>query len=103
MTSTRITTAAELLAMGSAAPFELFQGKLIEVSPSIINSNLILNYINWRLFGFAREHGLGYVSVARAGDLVETNPDPVVAPGIAFVASHRMPNNVPERGYLAIC
>ena len=34
MVTTRVTTAAELFAMGSDAPYELIQGELVEVSPS---------------------------------------------------------------------
>lgn len=100
MVSTRITTAAELFAMGDAAPFELFQGELIEVSPSAIRSNYVLGYIHTELSVFVRAKRLGYLSIAEGGYLVESNPDTVIAPDIAFVSRDRIIHPVPERGYL---
>lgn len=89
--------------MGSDAPYELIEGELVRVSPSAMSSNLVLNYINWQLYGFVRARQLGKVSVAEAGFLVERDPDTVVAPDIAYVANGRMPDPLPERGYVAIC
>lgn len=89
--------------MGSDAPYELFRGELVEVSPSAFKSNLVLGHIHWALWSFVRTRGLGYVSVAEAGYLVETDPDTVVAPDIAFVARDRMLRPIPERGYLPVC
>lgn len=102
MVTTRFTTADELFALGSDAPFELIQGELVRVSPSALKSNLVLNYINWQLYGFVLTHNLGSVSVAEAGYLVETKPDTVVAPDIAFVARHRMPSPVPDHGFVRL-
>ncbi len=103
MVTTHITTAAELLAMGSDFPCELILGELIEVSPSAYSTNLVLSYIHWELYGFVRTHRLGSVSVAEAGFLVETDPDTVIAPDIAFIVRDRMPNQISKRGYLPIC
>ena len=102
MVSTRITTAAELFAMGSDAPYELFRGELISVSPSAFKSNLVLANIFGELKRFVQANRLGYVSVAEGGYLLETNPDTVVAPDVAFVARDRMPLPIPERGYLPL-
>ena len=85
MVTTRVTTAAELLAMGSDAPFELIQGELVRVSPSTLKSNLVLGNIYVELRLYVRQHRLGYVSVAEAGFRVETEPDTVVAPDVAFI------------------
>ncbi len=85
MVTTRLTTAAELFEMGSDAPFELIGGELIRVSPASYKAKLVLNFINWKLYGFVREHGLGSVSVTEARFLIEVDPDTVVAPDIAFV------------------
>ena len=46
--------------------------------------------------------GSDNVSVAEAGYLVETDPDTVVAPDIAFVARERLPDPIPERGFLPV-
>ncbi|MCA9858716.1 MAG: Uma2 family endonuclease [Thermomicrobiales bacterium] len=89
--------------MGTDAPYELIQGELVRVSPSAYTSNLVLNYVNWHLFGFVHAGRLGHVSVAEAGFLVETDPDTVIAPDIAFVSRKRLLNPLPSRGYLPVC
>jgi Uma2 family endonuclease len=103
MVTARTTTAAELLLMGSDAPYELIQGELVRVSPSAYTSNLVLNYVNWQLFGFVHAGRLGHVSVAETGFLIETDPDTVIAPDIAFVSGDRLPSSLSSRGYLPIC
>ncbi len=102
MVTTRRTTAAKLFEMGNDARFELILEELISVSPASYKANLVSDFINWKLYGFVREHGLGAVSVAEAGFLVEVDPGTVVAPDIAFVARDRMPNRIPERWFLAV-
>jgi len=102
MVTTRITTATELFDMGSDAPFELIQGELVGVSPAGIKSNFVLSNIHGELFVFLRTNQLGRLSVAEGGFLVETDPDTVVAPDVAFVASEHLPNVIPQRGYLPV-
>ena len=102
MVTTRPATAADLHAMGSDAPFELIQGELVRVSPSSFKSNLVLGNMHFELKRFVRPRKLGYVSVAEAGFLVETDADTVVAPDVAYIARGRMPNSVPDRGYLPV-
>lgn len=102
MVTTRATTAADLYAMGSDAPFELIQGELVRVSPASFKSNLVLSNIHFELMSFVRPRKLGYVSVAEAGFLVETDPDTVVAPDVAFISRGRMPKIIPERGFLPV-
>jgi Uma2 family endonuclease len=85
--------------MGSDAPFELIQGELARLSPSTPKSNLVLGNIYSELRQFVRSRKLGYVFVAEAGFRVESNPDTVVAPDVAFVALDRMPTPIPERGF----
>ena len=102
MVTTRITTAAELFAMGSDAPFELIQGELVSVSPAAIKSNYVLGNIYGELRSFVRARKLGNLSVAEGGYLLETNPDTVVAPDIGFVARDRMPDPIPDRGFLPV-
>lgn len=75
----------------------------MRVSPSAYSANLVLSYLHWELYGFVRAHKLGKVSVAEAGFLVERDPDTVVAPDVAFVANHGLPDSLPERGYFAVC
>ncbi len=102
MVTTRTTTASELFAMGSNAPYELIRGELIDVSPSALPSNLVLSYLHWELYGFVRAHRMGFVSVGEAGYLIETDPDSVVSPDIAFVARDRMIDPIPARGFVRV-
>lgn len=102
MVTTRTTTAADLYAMGSDAPFELIQGELVRESPASFKSNLVLGNIHFELKRFVRPRKLGYISVAEAGFLVETNPDTVVAPDVAYIARGRMPAYIPDRGFLPV-
>lgn len=102
MVTTRTTTASELLAPGSNAPFELIQGELVSVSLSTPKSNLVMGNIYSELRQFVRKHKLGFVFVAEAGFRVESNPDTVVAPDVAFVARDRIPDPLPERGFPSV-
>ncbi len=88
--------------MGSDAPFELIQGELVRVSPSAIKSNFVLSNIHGELFLFLRTNPVGRLSVAEGGFLVESDPDTVVAPDVAFIATANLPEAIPERGYLPV-
>lgn len=102
MVTTRLYTSDDLYAMGSDAPFELIQGELIRVSPSAFKWNLVLGNMYGELRNFVRPRKLGYVSVAEAGFLVETDPDTVVSPDVAYISRARISNRVPDRGYLPV-
>lgn len=102
MVTTRTTTAADLYAMGSDARFELIQGELVSVSPASFKTNLVLGNMYFAIRSFVQSREMGYVSVAEAGFLVETNPDTVVAPDVAYIARDRMPKPIPDRGYLPV-
>ncbi len=97
--TTHLVTAEELLQMGSDARYELIEGVLVEVSPSSVKPGLISMRIGSAIFNHAEAHGLGYVSTAEAGYILNKNPDTVVAPDIAFFRSDRFPGGFPERGY----
>jgi Uma2 family endonuclease len=102
MVSTRITTAAELLAMGGDAPFELIQGELVRVSPSSANSNVVLSKVHGFLFIFVSARALGTLSVGEGGYLLESNPDTVLAPDVGFILRDRMPDPIPKRGFFTV-
>ena len=90
MTTTQLTTANDLEAMGSDARFELIQGVLHEVSPSSSDSSAVGLRFSIELGGFIYRHGLGRVTGADGGFIVERSPDTVIAPDIGFVRSERL-------------
>jgi Uma2 family endonuclease len=102
MVTTRLYTSDDLYAMGSDAPFELIQGELIRVSPANPRSNRVLQYINYVLYGFVAERGIGDVYAMEAGFTIEVDPDTVVGPDVAYVAHDRIPTPYPDHGFVRI-
>ena len=90
MTTTQLTTANDLEAMGSDARFELIQGVLHEVSPSSSDSSAVGLRLSIELGGFIYRHGLGRVTGADGGFILERSPDTVIAPDMGFVRSERL-------------
>jgi Uma2 family endonuclease len=96
MTSTHLVTAEELLAMGSDARYELWEGELIEVSPSGGESASIAFRIGGFLFDYAETHKPGLFTNAEGGFVLSRNPNTVVAPDIGFVKGERFPSGLPK-------
>jgi Uma2 family endonuclease len=53
----------------------------------------------WALINYVETHGLGYVSTAEAGYILNSNPHTVVAPDVAYVRGDRYPGGLPESGF----
>jgi Uma2 family endonuclease len=99
MTSTHLVTADELLAMGSGARYELWEGVLKEVSPSSAKPGVIGARILSSIHIYVEAHDLGYVTNADAGYILSSNPHTVVAPDVGFFREDRYPGGLPGRGY----
>jgi Uma2 family endonuclease len=99
MTSTHLVTADELLAMGSDAPYELWEGTLKEVSPSSAWPGVVGARLLSAILYHVEAQSLGYVTNADAGFVLNSNPYTVVAPDIGFFRGDRFPGGVPRRGY----
>lgn len=102
MTTTHLITADELLAMGSDARFELWEGVLKEVSPSSIKPGLIGLRIGSAILNHVEAHDLGYVSDAESGYILNRNPHTVVAPDVGFFRPDRYPGDFPEQGFFPL-
>lgn len=98
-TTTQLRTADDLLAMGSDAPFELWEGVLKEVSPSSVKTGLIRTRLLRAIDSHVETHGLGYVTDSETGFILNNNPHTVVAPDIGFFRPDRYPADYPERGF----
>jgi len=96
MVSTHLITAAELENMGSDAPFELIKGVLYEVSPSSFDSSEFGMRLGIILGSYVFEHGLGFLTGADGGYLLERGPDTVIAPDLGFIRNER--SNLRPRG-----
>jgi Uma2 family endonuclease len=95
MATTHLVTAEELLAMGSDARYELWEGVLKEVAPSSAKSSVIGARLLIFIGQFVLQHGLGHVTNAAGGYILSSHPHTVVAPDIGFYRRA----GPPERGF----
>lgn len=99
MSETRLMTAEELL--GLTLPDkrrELVRGRLILRDPGGALHGAVANRISYRITAHVELHDLGRVYAAETGFKLESNPDTVRAPDVAFIAKDRLPEIEP-RGY----
>jgi Uma2 family endonuclease len=95
-TTTRLITADELEDMphydehGNQCRLELIRGELKVMSLAKPLHGIICSRLNNKLAAFAEEHNLGEVFGAETGFLVESDPDSVLGPDVAFVSYERL-------------
>ncbi|MBX7074571.1 MAG: Uma2 family endonuclease [Pirellulales bacterium] len=93
-TRERLTTADELLQMpDDGRRYELIQGKLNSLSPGGYEHGAVIGELTGHLWQFVRFHELGKICGAETGFLLETTPDTLLAPDIAFVRAARAPTD----------
>ena len=98
-TATRLMTADELLAMprGCGKRYELIRGKLVEKMPTGDPHSRGVKWISYALTQYEVDTGYGEVRTGEPGYRLETAPDTVRAPDVAWIASGRLPPGT--RGY----
>ena len=69
---------------------ELVSGEVLKMSPAGQAHGRIAMRFGWRLAKFVEEAKLGAVFAAETGFLLQTNPDTVRAPDVAFVSAERL-------------
>ena len=89
-TTTQLMTAEELMWLEGPNRHELIKGELLTMPPpgdehGAVTMNLILP-----LALHVKENNLGVLRAAETGFKLETNPDTVLAPDIAFIARERV-------------
>jgi Uma2 family endonuclease len=85
-------TADELLHLPSGQfRYELVKGELIQMTPAGFEHGVTIVDITEPLSRFVRENRLGVVSGAETGFRLESDPDTVRAPDVAFVSTARIP------------
>ena len=99
-TTTRLTTAEELLRMPQAGSrYELVRGDLREMTPAGHEHGKLAMRLAARLFQHVEADRLGVVYAAETGFLLSRDPDTVRAPDVAFVSQQRVEETGEPEGY----
>ena len=89
-TSLHLVTAEQLAGMPRHGKrYELIQGALHMMSPSGNEHGRIAVRLTWRIAQHVEREDLGVVFAAETGFLLQTDPDTVRAPDLAFVTKTR--------------
>ncbi|MGH7625391.1 MAG: Uma2 family endonuclease [Gemmatimonadaceae bacterium] len=80
---------------------ELLRGRLVVREPPGMSHGRVAATLSYYLSDFIRREQLGVVFAQDTGFKLESNPDTVRAPDVAFVARGRA-SQIPERGYAPI-
>ncbi len=99
MGETSLMTAEELLRLNLPDKrTELIRGRLVVRDPGGARHGAVAMRLGYRIMAHAETHDLGRVYAAETGFKLESDPDTVRAPDVAFIAKHRVPE-VEPRGY----
>lgn len=99
-TELQLMTADELLTLPRGEFFyELVKGELIKMPPAGHYHGRISMNLAVRLDNFVRKNKLGAVYGADTGFKLESDPDTVLAPDVAFIAQQRVEAVGSTRGY----
>ena len=102
MTDQKLLTAEELWQMpDDGLKHELVNGELTTMSPAGLLQGIIAGRISRLIGNFVEEQKLGVVLVSEAGFKLQSNPDKVRAPDVAFIAKERLPQDLEGYGELA--
>jgi Uma2 family endonuclease len=90
---TRTLTADELFSLPDDGyhRYELDEGRLLTMAPAGSLHGVVANRLNVAVSIHVDEHRLGVVMSADTGFKLESSPDTVRAPDVAFVARERIP------------
>ncbi len=70
---------------------DLIAGEVHEMAPAGGEHSLIAGTFAWVIGAFASERGLGSILVAEPGFILRRDPDTMLSPDVAYVATDRMP------------
>ena len=99
-TRTNLMTADQLLAMpDDGYRYELVRGELRKMAPASHSHGRRGNRVNYSLSEHVYGNRLGEVYLAETGFIIETNPDHVRAPDVAFVRQERVESAEDTDGY----
>ena len=90
-TNTRLMTADELIALPRGQHrYELVKGELLTMSPSGEEHGAVIGNLTILLGQFVKANNLGILYGAETGFKLESDPDTVLAPDIAFIRRVRL-------------
>lgn len=99
-TTTQLMTADELLKLPRGRQrYELIRGELKTMSPAGSEHGVVMMRLAWRLAQHVEAGQLGETFGAETGFRIESNPDTVLAPDLAFVSRERIPPEGVPKGY----
>ena len=99
MGDTTLMTADELLRLNLPDKrTELIRGRLVVRDPGGARHGAVAMRLGYRIMAHVEAHDLGRVYAAETGFKIESDPDTVRAPDVAFIAKDRVPQ-VEPRGY----
>lgn len=99
MSQTKLMTADQLLRLKLPDKrTELVRGRVVVRDPGGARHGAVAMRLGYRIMAHAEAHDLGRVYAAETGFKIESNPDTVRAPDVAFIARDRLPE-VEPRGY----
>ena len=99
-TTDRLWTAQQLAVQpANGARFELVRGELRTMPPAGNEHGRVTVRLTWRLAQHVEARELGVVFAAETGFLLETDPDTVRAPDLAFVCKSRREATGDVAGY----
>lgn len=89
-TTTHLMTAEELFNLGDDSHrHELIKGELLTMSPANDRHGAVTMTLSALLFNYVTANDLGVLRAAETGFKLESNPDTVLAPDIAFISQER--------------
>src|SRR5436309_15362408 len=100
MSEATLMTAEELLGLRLPGDTrtELIRGRLVVRDPGGARHGAVAMRLGYRIMAHVEAHDLGRAYAAETGFKIESDPDTVRAPDVAFIAKDRVPQ-VEPRGY----
>jgi Uma2 family endonuclease len=90
-TNTHLMTADELIALPRGRHrYELVKGELLTMSPAGEEHGAVAINLAALLWQFVKDNNLGAVYAAETGFKLESDPDTVLAPDVAFISRDRV-------------
>ncbi len=99
-TATHLMTAEELIKLpGGSCRYELVKGELLTMPLAGEEHGVLIINVTLPIAQYLRSNNLGIVYGADTGFQIESNPDTVLGPDIAFVSKDRLKETGISRGY----